>query len=159
MSWLSALALPALRLAFALRKVAPKLCLIDKSMNELGDGNVLMASGSSACRWEESKKRSAAELYEFVMSEGVAYPDLVRAWAATCGRAIDWLRGCGVGIDEKEPGRIWLDQESEISLAPVYKKDVGSRALAKPQAKIRADRRALHESHRGDFADPRTGAH
>jgi fumarate reductase flavoprotein subunit len=70
------------------------------------------------------------ELYEFVMSEGVAYPDLVTAWAATCGRAIDWLASCDVGLEEKQPGRIWLDQESEISLAPVYKKDVGSRALA-----------------------------
>jgi fumarate reductase flavoprotein subunit len=104
--------------------------LVDKSLNELGDGNVLMASGSLRAG-VKSPKSDAAELYDFVMSEGVAYPDLVRAWSATCGRAIDWLVGCGVGLEEKQPGRIWLNQESEISLAPVYKKDVGRRALSK----------------------------
>jgi fumarate reductase flavoprotein subunit len=91
---------------------------------------VLMASGSLRAG-SKSPKSNPSELYEFVMSEGVGYPDLVNAWSVTCGRAIDWLAGCGVGLDEKQPGRIWLDQESEISLAPVYKKDVGSRALAK----------------------------
>jgi len=34
-----------------------------------------------------------------------------------------------VRLTETGPGRIWLGQESEISLAPVYKKDVGTRAL------------------------------
>ena len=104
--------------------------LIDKSANELGDGNVLMASGSLRAGGK-SPKSNPSELYEFVMSEGIAYPELVTAWAATCGRAVDWLAGCGVGVDEKQPGRIWLDQESAILLAPVYKKDVGGRALAK----------------------------
>lgn len=107
-----------------------KVILIDKSGNELGDGNVLMASGSLRAGGK-SPRSDPSELYDFVMSEGVAYPNLVRAWAATCGRAVDWLAGCGVGLDEKEPGRIWLDQQSEISLAPVYKKDVGRRALAR----------------------------
>jgi fumarate reductase flavoprotein subunit len=107
-----------------------KVILIDKSDNELGDGNVLMASGSLRAGGM-SPKSNAGELYDFVMAEGVGYPDLVRAWSATCGRAIDWLAGCGVGLEEKQPGRIWLDQESEISLAPVYKKDVGRRALGK----------------------------
>jgi fumarate reductase flavoprotein subunit len=109
--------------------------LIDKSINELGDGNVLMASGSLRAGGK-SPKSNAGELYDFVMAEGVGYPDLVRAWSATCGRAIDWLAGCGVGLDENQPGRIWLDQESEISLAPVYKKDVGSRALARLKQKF-----------------------
>jgi fumarate reductase flavoprotein subunit len=112
------------------KETGAKVVLIDKSINELGDGNVLMASGSLRAGGK-SPKSDSGELYDFVMAEGVAYPDLVRAWSATCGRAIDWLVSCGVGLDEKEPGRIWLDQESEISLAPVYKKDVGSRALAK----------------------------
>ena len=107
-----------------------KVVLIDKSGNELGDGNVLMASGSLRAGGK-SPRSNPTELYDFVMSEGIAYPELVTAWAATCGRAVDWLAGCGVGVDEKQPGRIWLDQESAISLAPVYKKDVGGRALAK----------------------------
>ena len=63
------------------------------------------------------------------MAEGVAYPDLVRAWADTCNRAVDWLIASGVKISEDAPGRVWLDQSGEVSLAPVYKKDVGTRAL------------------------------
>jgi len=106
-----------------------KVVLIDKSGGELGDGNILMASGSLRAGGK-SPKANPAELYEFVMSEGVAYPDLVRAWAATCGRAVDWLAGSGVKVVESAPGRIWLDQSGEVSLAPVYKKDVGTRALA-----------------------------
>lgn len=107
-----------------------KVFLIDKSDGELGDGNVLMASGSLRAGGK-SPKTDAAELYDFVMSEGVAYPDLVRAWSETCGRAVDWLIQCGVKIVESAPGRIWLDQSGEVSLAPVYKKDVGTRALVK----------------------------
>ena len=112
-----------------------RVILIDKSVNELGDGNVLMASGSLRAGGR-SPRSDPAELYEFVMSEGIGYPDLVRAWSATCGRAVDWLASCGVGLDEEQPGRIWLDQESQISLAPVYKKDVGSRVLARLKQKF-----------------------
>lgn len=107
-----------------------KVLLIDKSDGELGGGNVLMASGSLRAGGK-SPKTNAAELYDFVMSEGVAYPELVRAWSETCGRAVDWLIHGGVKVVETAPGRIWLDQSGEVSLAPVYKKDVGTRALAK----------------------------
>jgi fumarate reductase flavoprotein subunit len=107
-----------------------KVVLIEKSGGELGDGNVLMASGSLRAGGK-SPKANPAELYEFVMTEGVAYPDLVRAWAETCGRAVDWLVSSGVKVVETAPGRIWLDQSGGVSLAPVYKKDVGTRALAK----------------------------
>ena len=102
--------------------------LIDKSGNELGDGNVLMASGSLRAGGK-SPLSDPTELYDFVMSEGIGYPDLVKAWAATCGRAIEWLQTVGVEIEETAPGRIWLNQTSEISYGPVYKKDVGGRAL------------------------------
>ncbi|HEY2918242.1 MAG TPA: FAD-binding protein [Candidatus Binatia bacterium] len=104
--------------------------LIDKSAGELGDGNVLMASGSLRAGGK-SPRTDSAELYQFVMSEGVAYADFVKAWSETCGRAIDWLISAGVKITESEPGRIWLDQSGEVSLGPVYKKDVGTRALGK----------------------------
>jgi fumarate reductase flavoprotein subunit len=107
-----------------------KVLLIDKSNGELGDGNVLMASGSLRAGGK-SPKSNPAELYEFVMAEKVGYPDLVKAWSETCGRAVDWLASAGVGLQETAPGRIWLNQKSEISLAPVYKKDVGTRALTK----------------------------
>jgi len=103
--------------------------LIDKSAGEFGDGNVLMASGSLRAGGK-SPRSNPAELYDFVMSEGVGYPDLVRAWSATCSRAVDWLESAGVGLEETAPGRIWLHQKSEISLAPVYKKAVGTRAVA-----------------------------
>jgi succinate dehydrogenase/fumarate reductase flavoprotein subunit len=104
--------------------------LIEKSGGELGDGNILMASGSLRAGGK-SPRTDPRELYDFVMSEGVAYPDLVRAWSETCGRAVDWLINSGVKVDENAPGRVWLDQSGEVCLAPVYKKDVGNRALAK----------------------------
>ena len=107
-----------------------KVVLIDKSAGELGDGNVLMASGSLRAGGK-SPRTDPNELYNFVMAEGVAYPDLARSWAGTCGRAVDWLIASGVKVAESGPGRIWLDQSGEVSLAPVYKKDVGTRALTK----------------------------
>jgi len=105
-----------------------QVLLIDKSDGEFGDGNVLMASGSLRAGGK-SPKTNSQELYDFVMSEGVGYPDLVKAWSETCGRAIDWLTSAGVSIEETAPGRVWLDQTSETCLGPVYKRDVGTRAL------------------------------
>ena len=105
-----------------------QVLLIDKSHGALGDGNVLMASGSLRAGGK-SPKTNSRELYDFVISEGVWYHDLVKAWSETCGRAIDWLISVGVSIEETAPGRIWLDQTSETCLVPVYKKDVGARAL------------------------------
>src|SRR5215475_8600748 len=98
-------------------ELGAKVLLIDKSAGELGDGNVLMASGSLRAGGK-SPKAAADELYEFVMSEGVGNPELVRAWAHTCSRAVDWLTSVGVKLVETAPGRIWLDQESEVSLGP-----------------------------------------
>ena len=95
-----------------------KVVLIDKSDGEFGDGNTLMASGSLRAGGK-SPRTDAAELYNSVMTEGVGYPDLVKAWSETCRRAVDWLVRSGVTVVEKEPGRTWLDQESEISLEPV----------------------------------------
>ncbi len=111
--------------------------LIDKSAGAFGGGNVLMASGSLRAGGK-SPRTDPAELYDFVMSEGVGYPILVKAWSETCGRAIDWLMSAGVGLEETAPGRIWLNQKSEISLAPVYKKDVGTRAVS--TLKVRLER-------------------
>ena len=104
--------------------------LIDKSGGPLGDGNTLMTSGSFRAGGR-SPRSHPSELYEFAMSEGVAYPDLATAWANSCGRAVEWLSNCGVIVSETTPGRIWLEPETEICLAPVYKKDVGARVLAK----------------------------
>lgn len=112
-----------------------KVLLIDKSNGELGDGNVLMASGSLRAGGK-SPKTDAKELYDFVMSEGVGYPHLVDSWSKTAGPAIDWLEKIGVALEETAPGRIWLKQESEISYGPVYKKDVGPRAIASLKRKF-----------------------
>jgi fumarate reductase flavoprotein subunit len=110
-------------------ELSAKVLLIEKSSGELGDGNILMASGS--LRAGAKARAPSREFYEFVMAEGVGYRDLVQAWSESCGRAVDWLIGSGVKVDENAPGRVWLDQSGEVSLAPVYKKDVGTRALAK----------------------------
>ncbi len=106
-----------------------RVLLIDKSRGELGDGNILMASGSLRAGGK-SPRTDPRELYDFVMAEGIGYPDLVKAWSETCNRAVDWLVASGVKLDENAPGRVWLDQSGAVSLAPVYKKDVGTRALA-----------------------------
>jgi fumarate reductase flavoprotein subunit len=106
-----------------------KVILTDKSNGPYGDGNVLMASGSLRAGGK-NPRTSPRELYEFVMSEGVGYPDLVKGWSEACGRAVDWLISSGVKVSESAAGRVWLDQSGEVSLAPVYKKDVGTRALA-----------------------------
>jgi fumarate reductase flavoprotein subunit len=116
-------------------EIGAGVLLIDKSAGEFGDGNVLMASGSLRAGGK-SPLTSPAELYDFVMSEGVGYPGLVKAWSETCGRAVDWLASAGVALEETAPGRIWFNQESEISLAPVYKKDVGTRAVAALKARL-----------------------
>lgn len=105
-----------------------KVLLIEKSSGELGDGNILMASGSLRAGGK-SPRTHPRELYDFVMAEGIAYPDLVQAWSETCGRAVDWLISSGVKVDENAPGRVWLDQSGDVCLAPVYKKDVGTRAV------------------------------
>ena len=59
-----------------------KVLLIEKSSGELGDGNVLMASGSLRAGGK-SPRTEPRELYEFVMAEGLAYPDLVQACVKT----------------------------------------------------------------------------
>jgi fumarate reductase flavoprotein subunit len=112
-----------------------KVLLVDKSDGEFGDGNILMASGSLRAG-AKSPRTNPDELYRSAISEGVAYPDLVKAWSETCGRAVDWLVRSGVTVTEKEQGRIWLDQESEISLAPVYKKDVGRKTLVALKSRL-----------------------
>src|SRR5258708_939042 len=89
-----------------------KVLLIDKSSGALGDGNVLMASGSLRAGGK-SPRTNPNELYDFVMAEGVGYPDLVRAWSETCGRAVDWLISSGVKVDESAPGRVWLGAAGE----------------------------------------------
>ena len=88
-----------------------------------------MASGSLRAGGK-SPKTGAQELYDFVMAEGVGYPDLVDSWSQTCGRAVDWLQAVGVAIEETAPGRDLARSKSEISFGPVYKKDVGPRAIA-----------------------------
>ena len=105
-----------------------QVLLIDKSDGALGDGNILMASGSLRAGGK-NPRTDPKELYDFVMAEGVGHPELVRAWSETCNRAVDWLIATGVRISESAPGRVWLDQSGDVSLAPVYKKDVGARAL------------------------------
>jgi fumarate reductase flavoprotein subunit len=109
--------------------------LLDKSDGPVGDGNTLMTSGSFRAGGRNPRSQPS-ELYESVMAEGVAYPDLVKGWAESCGRAVEWLVQCGVTISEPTPGRIWLEPGSAICLAPVYKKDVGTRALTAMRARL-----------------------
>ena len=116
----------------ALRSAEQKLdvLLIDKSPRELGDGNSLMTSGSLRAAGI-SPRSDPEELYRRVMMEGAAYPELARAWAKACPRAVDWLQGWGVEVVETSPGAFFLEPNTSISLSPVYKRDVGTNTLNK----------------------------
>lgn len=112
-----------------------RVVLIDKSPHELGDGNSLMTSGSLNAAGK-SPRTSPLELYQAVMSEGVAGADLASAWADNCHRAAAWLASCGVIVVEARNGSLRLEPETEISLAPVYRKDVGKKILAKLKERL-----------------------
>ncbi len=109
--------------------------LLDKCDGPLGHGNTLMTSGSFRAGGRNPRSEPS-ELYESVMAEGVAYADLVKGWSENCGRAVAWLAHCGVSLSEPTPGRIWLEPGSAICLAPVYKKDVGTRALTAMKTRL-----------------------
>ena len=127
---LSAPAWPASPPRYARREQRRQSFVDRQEQRRIGRRQCFDGLGQPARR-RQKPENDPDELYDFVMSEGVGYPDLVRAWSETCGRAVDWLISSGVKVDENAPGRVWLDQSGEISLAPVYKKDVGTRALAK----------------------------
>lgn len=105
--------------------------VVDKSTGELGNGNSLMTSGSYRAAGMNPKSSSPQELYRQVMQEGIAYPDLAKAWADNCARSIEWLRSSGIEMVETSVGTFALEPYSLISLAPVYKKDVGTAILTK----------------------------
>jgi fumarate reductase flavoprotein subunit len=107
-----------------------KIVLLDKGLGPLGDGNTLMTSGSLNAVGRNPTSDPEA-LYQAVMSEGIANPDLARAWANNCARAVQWLRSCGISMAQNKSGSIRLEPETEIALAPVYRKDVGRNILSK----------------------------
>ena len=107
-----------------------EVLIIDKTPCELGGGNSLMTSGSYRAGGMDART-AAAELYRQVMKEGTAFPDLAKAWAENCSRSVDWLKNSGIEMVDTPTGTIALEPYSSISLAPVYKKDVGTSILKK----------------------------
>ena len=104
--------------------------LLDKSLGALGDGNTLMTSGSLNAVGK-NPRTDPDTLYQAVMSENVAHPGLARAWANHCARAVEWLISCDISMRQNQSGSIRLEPETEISLSPVYRKDVGTNILLK----------------------------
>lgn len=104
--------------------------LVDKSSDALGHGNSLMTSGSFQAVGRNPKS-DPAELLRLVMREGVAYPELARAWAENCARAADWLVACGIETSIAKTGQTIIEPRSSISFSPVYRRDVGVNALKK----------------------------
>jgi fumarate reductase flavoprotein subunit len=107
-----------------------KVLLLDKSAGELGEGNTLMTSGSLNAVGR-SPTSDPEQLYQAVTSEGIASPDLARAWANNCGRSVEWLTNCGISMIRNKSGSLRLEPDTGISLAPVYRKDVGRNILSK----------------------------
>ena len=105
-------------------RAGTKVVLIDRSASGIGEGNTTMTSGFVNTGGRPVRS-DPAELYDFVMAEGIAYPHLVKAWAATCARALDFLEACGVARDNQ------LEPESPVASGPVYKRDTGRNTLAK----------------------------
>lgn len=118
--------------AAALRAVEQgvEVLIIDKSLGGLGDGNSLMTSGSYRAGGMDARS-NPVELYRQVMKEGTAFPDLAKAWAENCPRSVDWFKNSGIEMVDTSTGTIALEPYSSISLAPVYKKDVGTNILKK----------------------------
>ena len=112
-----------------------RVALIDKASYEFGDGNVLMAAGAYAAGGRDRFNPDA--IYADVMSQGVAYPDLAKAFAATCARSVDFLRSCGVEIAGSGAGSLRLEPDGEVNLVgPIYRKDTGRKTLQKLRARF-----------------------
>src|SRR5262245_11309911 len=110
--------------AIVAARAGSKVVMVDRSASGIGEGNTTMTSGFINTGGRPVRA-DPAELYDFVMAEGIAYPQLVRAWSATCARALDFLEACGVARDNQ------LEPESPVASGPVYKRDTGRSTLAK----------------------------
>jgi succinate dehydrogenase/fumarate reductase flavoprotein subunit len=110
--------------AIVAARAGSKVVMIDRSASGIGEGNTTMTSGFINTGGRPVRA-DPAELYDFVMAEGIAYPQLVRAWSATCTRALDFLEACGVARDNQ------LEPESPVTSGPVYKRDTGRSTLTK----------------------------
>ena len=124
-----------------------KVLLVDKSRGELGDGNVLMASGSLRAGGK-SPKTGAKELYDFVMAEGVGYPDLVNSWSQTCGRAIDWLADGRCRDRRNRAGKNLAQPEKRNLLWTGLQKRCRPARHRESQAAFSKSRRQLSQRHR-----------
>lgn len=105
-----------------------EVLLIDKSSGEYGNGNTLMVSGSLGAAGQNARA-NPEDLFQEVMREGLAEPELVRAWAENCPRTADWLERCGIEIVPAPSGRLFLEPKTSLSRAPLYKKDVGTNVV------------------------------
>jgi fumarate reductase flavoprotein subunit len=110
-----------------------KVLLLDKTPNGAG-GNSTMTSGFLYFAGKRFDSPTD-ELYAAIMANGVAYPDLAAAWAKNCPRIIPWLLRCGVSLRDGERGGA-LEPVTEIGTGPVFRKDTGTKTLAKLRARF-----------------------
>ncbi|HUI01285.1 MAG TPA: FAD-dependent oxidoreductase [Nitrososphaerales archaeon] len=106
--------------------------LIDKG-GFLGEGNTLTTSGAYYTAGLPPTS-TPDELYSRVMSSGVAFPETAQAWAENAGRALQWLESVGIQVDRTGEGPPRLESISSVSMAPVYKVDVGPNIVKKLRA-------------------------
>jgi fumarate reductase flavoprotein subunit len=125
--------------AAALRaaQAGARVLVLEESENRLAAGNSLMTSGSFNAAGV-SPLTSPDELYHRAMAEGRANPALARAWAATCGPAVEWLRAAGVIVEPDETGHHWLGGGTEVSHAPAHVSGVGATVITRLQDGYRA---------------------
>jgi len=103
--------------------------LLDKG-SFLGEGNTQTTTGAYYTAGIRVSS-DPDELYTRALRGGAANPELARAWAENCLRALEWLEKVGVEVDRRGGDVPRLESKSSISTAPVYKVDVGTSIVKK----------------------------
>ncbi len=118
-------------------ELGSSVVIVDKG-GATGQGNTLTTSGVF---YTAGLAPSATpdELYSRVISGGAAHPETAAAWADNCRRALAWLEGSvGIQVDRTGEGPPRLESNSSVSMAPVYKTDVGPNIVKKLRAYLHA---------------------
>src|SRR5580658_4807231 len=110
--------------------------LLDKG-SVFGEGNTQTTSGDYYTAGIRVTS-DPGELYTRALMGGAAQPELARAWADNCNRALEWLRHAGIQIDMRGRDAPRLEPISSIAAAPVYRIDVGTGIIRKLRAFLEA---------------------
>src|ERR1700723_1233281 len=97
--------------AYRAQELGCRTILIERGADPATSGNTRLSGGTMHVAERHMKTTSAHELAERVeaVTGGHARPELVRAFAANCGRAVAWIEEHGATFEppeRSEPGRL-----------------------------------------------------